>query len=176
MMHDLLALPLLTAIPEEVWRKSPNFDDRPKKTISRLIVHSDASPNIGSLINYIQNPNAEKRVSYHVSFGAAGACYRHVDFAKRAWHALNNNADTIGLNLSNPQDGKTPYPLAQLDAAAAYVAWVILPAYPAINMKRILTHHVVDPSRKSDPYPNEKTYDHAVFLQRIEAYRATPKP
>lgn len=177
MRETLLQLPLLRTVPTEVWRKSPNSDARPRAAkISRLLIHADVFRTVAGLIAYIQNPRAEKKVSYHVSFGHGGACYRHVDFNRRAWHALNNNADTIGLNLSNIQDGKTPFPLGQLDAACAYIAWVIMPQYPGITMNRIFMHSTVDPSRKRDPFPNEPTFHMPTFLKRIEAYRAAPKP
>lgn len=171
----LLSPPTLLAVPEVMWRRSPHHDARPAGSVPRRVVlHSDAAPSIGSCINHITNPAS--KVAYHVSISAAGSVYQHVPWERRAWHAKGFNADTIGVNLSNPQRGRAPFPELQLEVAAAVIAWIIMPACPFVHISGITTHHILDPGRRFDPAPAEPTFQLDRFIRRVEAYHAAGRP
>lgn len=160
------------------WRPSPNHRSRNGHAIRLIVLHSDASPSIAGTIDWLSRP--ESKVSYHYSVGRTGRIYQHVKDDRSAWHAgrsiWNGETDgkggvndfSLGINLSNRQDGTERYPQAQLDATARLVA-SLSSAYriPALN---VTTHTrcCVPPGRKHDPYPNEPTFDFAAFLMRVQ--------
>jgi len=95
-------------------------------------------------------------VSYHYIVGRDGTVYQLVPDEERAWHAgesvwqgrPNCNDYSLGVALSN--DGKEPYPDAQVRAAGELVAdlcrrW-------GIPWERIVSHALVSPGRKTDPW------------------------
>lgn len=140
------------------WRPSPNFNMRPSGTpISGIVLHADASGSVASSMDWIRR--AESKVSYHVIIGRRGDIYALVRPEHRAWHAGASEWDgakdcndyTIGVCLSNRNDGMETYPIAQRQAAMDVCA--ALCRHYKIPPTRIASHaRVATPAgRKTDP-------------------------
>ena len=161
-------------------RPSPNHRSRNGHAIKCLVIHSDASASVAATIDWLSR--RESKVSYHYSIGRSGLYYRHVPDSLSAWHAGKSdfrgetdgkggvNDFSLGVNISNRQDGTERYPEKQLDAAARLVAALCIDH--KIPASAITTHYLCARplGRKHDPYPAEKTFDFMAFLGRVNAW------
>jgi N-acetylmuramoyl-L-alanine amidase len=148
--------------------------------VALILLHSDASPSVEQTLAYMATPNAAKedRKSYHYSIGRDGRVYRQVHESRVAWHAGESvwrgrqwcNAFSIGVNLSNRQDGFEKYPMAQLEMGAILVANLL--ARHTLPMSAIAMHSQVSPGRKHDPAPGGP-FDLMGFLSLVQAATAT---
>lgn len=167
-------------VPPATWqsRPSPNQSARPAKTkISGIVLHADASSSVASSMDWIRRP--ESRASYHVLIGRNGTIYHLVPPEKKAWHAGRSawdgvpdcNAYTIGVSMSNRNDGAEPYPEAQRDAAMDVCA--LFCKHFDIPVGRITTHAIVatPTGRKTDP----RGIDLEKFRDGVEERIATLK-
>ena len=134
---------------------SPNHGPRPFGVRpDLLVIHGTAGRSDMADLDWMGR--AESQVSYHYLIGRDGAVYRLVPEDRRAWHAgasvwegrANCNDYSIGIGLSN--DGREPYPAAQIDAAGALVA--DLCERHGIPLRRVVGHCHVSPGRKTDPW------------------------
>lgn len=140
-----------------VRRPSPNHNGRGDKRITAIVLHADAASRIDSSLDWICRQ--ESQVSYHILIGRNGAVYLTVPPERRAWHAgvaqyLNTNdvnTVSLGVCLSNRNDGEEPYPPAQVTAAVEVCA--LLCKHFGIPTEHITTHALVamPPGRKTDP-------------------------
>lgn len=136
-------------------RPSPNHNARPAK-IRLVVLHCDASPSEDATLNWLANPKSQ--VSYHVLIGRDGTMYRIVEDNRRAWHAGKSawrgvpdvNGVSLGVAMSNRQDGKEPITPAQADALRTYLRDVKM-KYPSIEA--VTTHKACarPVGRKCDP-------------------------
>jgi AmpD protein len=126
-------------------------------------MHADGDSAISDSLDYTCTKGAANPpVSYHVITGRTGIVYETVDPNDRAWHAgvssFNGvpdcNSYSVGVCLSNAQDGVEQFTEAALRSAAQYVAY-LMSKYPAITLQNITEHSVValPPGRKVDPHP-----------------------
>lgn len=147
-------------VPPSTWqpRLSPNHSARPANTpISGIVMHCDASSSVASSMDWIRRP--ESRASYHVLIGRTGNIFLIVPPERKAWHAGRSawngvpdcNNYTIGVSMSNRNDGEEPYPQVQIDAAVEVCA--VLCKHFRIPVERITTHAIVatPKGRKTDP-------------------------
>jgi N-acetyl-anhydromuramyl-L-alanine amidase AmpD len=121
------------------------------------VLHADASSRIDSSLDWVRR--VESKVSYHVMIGRNGAVYLVVPPDLNAWHAgvssflgqPNVNAFSVGVCLSNRNDGEEPYPDAQVRSAAEVCA--ALCRHYQIPLDHITTHALVatPTGRKTDP-------------------------
>lgn len=160
--------------PPATWQSRPslNYNVRPPKTrITGIVLHADASSTVAASLDWCRRP--ESKVSYHVLIGRRGDVYQLVPMERRAWHCGRSSWDgvsdcndyTVGVCLSNRNDGVEPYPLAQLQAAAT--ACAALCQHFQIPVTRITSHaEVATPKgRKTDP----KGLDLAEFQRMVTA-------
>ena len=129
---------------------SPNFDERRPNYV---ILHQTSDDTVDAALATLTNP--ERKVSAHYLIGRDGTIYQLVDESARAWHAgasfwggnTDLNSASIGIELDN--DGKQPFPGAQIDALLRLLA-DLRERYriPAAN---VLGHSDVAPRRKVDP-------------------------
>jgi hypothetical protein len=102
-------------------RSSPNHSSRNGHAISMLVLHSTAGGAQSSL-NWLCSPASG--VSSHFVITKAGTIYRLVNEERAAWHAgraswhgvTDCNAASLGIELENANDGRDPYPPAQLSS------------------------------------------------------------
>jgi N-acetyl-anhydromuramyl-L-alanine amidase AmpD len=140
-------------------RLSPNRSVR-NAPIRAICLHANAgdlADGIADDLAWLQNPASQ--VSYHVLVAPDGTAYRVVPDQFAAWSSgysivgpfskATTNFNRVSLNIAahHPNDGRTPYPLAQVTAMAA-VCRLWLTQYATIDA--IVTHALVD-SRKTDP-------------------------
>jgi N-acetylmuramoyl-L-alanine amidase len=167
--------------PEVIEHPSPNYSERKKGVrVDTVLLHHTASPSdaLGTrnTLNWMCNRMA--RVSAHYLVGHAGDIYRLVPESKKAWHAgkgrlpwescpeYDFNHRSIGIEIVNPGDGKTPFTEAQYRALAWLVPDVCkrLGSIATIRPQRayrdptdmvyVLGHRDVAPGRKTDPADN----------------------
>ena len=144
-----------------VWIQSPNYGPRPANgTIDTIVVHSTVIPTLETTTKAFQrgepaNPNP---VSAHFTIGRDGSIVQNVSSFGRAWHAgagvdaaghTNPNNYSIGIELVNLNDGKDPYPDAQIEALRGIIA-TMRRRFP---IRQIVSHEYIaqPPGRKNDP-------------------------
>lgn len=157
------------------WMPSPNHGSRGLHKVTAIVLHADASAKVESSLDWTRKSQSEldalwentpaskrppqkyKAVSYHILTGRNGVIYCTVNPDRRAWHAgissyngeSNWNDFSVGVCLSNRNDGVEPYPMAQQGAAADVCA--MLCGFYGIAAERIVTHAMIAPTRKTDP-------------------------
>lgn len=169
--------------PPSDWasRPSPNFGTR-KQPTTAIVLHADASSSIDSSIDWVTRQ--ESHVSYHIMIGRTGKVFLIVSPDHVAWHAgtskmgarENVNGFSIGVCLSNRNDGHEEHPQPQLDAAVKVCA--LLCKHYAISSTQITTHALVatPPGRKTDPkMVNLAAFQYAV-QEQLKAMAAQTLP
>lgn len=135
--------------------RSPNHGARSGRGISLIILHAtaDGGHELGAE-NWMANPKSQ--ASCHLHIRRDGSVTRMVDDKRRAWHAgasswpgiVDVNSESIGIEVSNRNDGKELYK----DAQYRTVARLLLHYLPqGIDRKGVLSHAQVAPGRKTDP-------------------------
>lgn len=137
-------------------RLSPHHAPR-TQPVTAIVLHADASAKIEATLNWLRDPDS--KVSYHVVVSRTGAVFSVVHPDEKAYHAGESELDgvkylngfSIGVSLSNKNDGKEPYPSIQV-ASAVRVCELFCRHY-GIPVARIVTHAQVatPPGRKTDP-------------------------
>jgi N-acetylmuramoyl-L-alanine amidase len=136
-------------------RLSPNRSVRPAGAAVRyIIIHGTAGTDAGDLA-WIANP--ESRVSYHWHISRDGRITLLVPEEMQAWHAgvsswgglTSLNRYTVGVALSNRQDGKEFFTDAQYESCIMLLPQ-ILTRY-SLTMDKVLPHSLVSPGRRTDP-------------------------
>lgn len=149
------------------WIPSPNVNQRPAGApIDTIVIHS-------TVINTLERTtvafNREaSQVSAHFTIGRDGSYVQHVSTFDRAWHAgasvdvngrANLNHYSIGIELVNLNDGKDPYPDAQLQVLRNIIRG-LQRRHP---IRQLVSHEyiAVPRGRKSDPagFPWESLRD-----------------
>lgn len=144
--------------PPLIERPSPNHDARPNgAVVSMLVLHYTDMANAEAALERLCDPLA--KVGAHYLIDEAGAIYRPVPEARRAWHAGKShwrgvegvNAVSLGIELANPGHslGYRAFPPAQMAALAA-LARDIFTRHP-IPPRHVVGHSDVAPERKLDP-------------------------
>jgi N-acetylmuramoyl-L-alanine amidase len=140
-----------------VWIQSPNFGARPAGVeIDTVVIHSTVIPTLQKTTEAFQRTASQ--VSAHYSIGKDGSIVQNVSTWDRAWHAgvskdvdLRDNVNhySVGIELVNLNDGKDPYPQAQLDALHAIIT-VLKRRHP---IKQLTSHEFIAKpfGRKNDP-------------------------
>lgn len=154
---------------------SPNHSSRNGVKVKVIVIHATAG--VDSLAHLCDpNPgnNPENAVSAHNLITKTGKIYQLVKYNRRAWHAgwaalpsiTENIGDcSIGIEIENLNNGRDPYPAAQLKAAVELVQNLVA----EYNIARI---HVVKHAdvalplgRKSDPQGS--AFDMENFLDQV---------
>ena len=141
---------------------SPNHESRDGQPISLIVLHATVGTARSSLEHLIDPApwgDPKKAASTHYLIDKAGKIYQLVAEDRAAWHAgvsafrgLDQVAikrRSIGIELENKNDGRDPYPPAQVQACI----WLVLDLVKRHRIPRemITTHAEIAPSRKSDP-------------------------
>jgi len=144
------------------WIQSPNFGKRPHGPfdVTTIVVHSTVIPTLQATTQAFQRDEAHNpaAVSSHFTIGKDGSIVQNVSTFARAWHAgaswdaagrNNVNDYSIGIELVNLDDGKDPYPEAQIQALCGIIA-EMKRRFP---IKQIVSHEFIaqPPGRKQDP-------------------------
>jgi AmpD protein len=154
---------------------SPNWDERPPACDPDLIViHSISlpegefgTPHVEALFCNALDGRAhesfpeisELRVSAHAFIGRDGRVVQFVPFSKRAWHAgVSRHAGrdccndfSIGIELEGCD--WQPFEEVQYRQLATLLR-LLMGAWPAIGVDRVIGHSDIAPGRKTDPGPH----------------------
>jgi N-acetylmuramoyl-L-alanine amidase len=136
--------------------QSPNHAARDGHAISMLVLHATVG-SARSALAWLTNPAA--RVSAHYLIDKGGRIYQLVADERAAWHAGRAswqnetaiNEMSLGIELENANNGRDPYPEAQL-AALVELARAKVTQYAIAP--HMVTRHVdvaLPRGRKSDP-------------------------
>lgn len=137
--------------------ESPNQSPRRSATkIDLIIIHATAGGSLEGAVGWMMN--SKSQVSSHYCISKVGEIVQLVDESKKSWHAgastwegkTNLNETSIGIELVNHNDGKDFYTDIQIETLARLIV-EIQKRYPEITDERILGHHQIAPSRKTDP-------------------------
>ena len=133
-------------------KNSPHQGARPAGIAPSLIVlHADVAADHRSSVNWIMDPRS--KVSYHAIIGRDGSVTQLVPDERRAWHCGTSsyggvgdvNDFSIGICLSNWNDGKEPYTAAAILSAVELVAakmrkWSMAPDATTIHCAVAQSH------------------------------------
>jgi N-acetyl-anhydromuramyl-L-alanine amidase AmpD len=137
---------------------SPNVDDRPPDVeVTCVVLHATVVDTLEGTVRAFLDP--ARKISAHYVVDKQGRVVQMVPVEKRAWHAGESvlegvprvNDYSVGIEIVNRNDGRDPYPDAQIEAVAGIVR--LLRAHYPIPDSRIVSHAQVamPPDRKSDP-------------------------
>lgn len=146
-------------------RPSPNFSDRRGQSIQFLIQHYTAMATAEDALKRLTDPGSG--VSSHYLVAEDGTVYQLVDDSNAAWHAgvsywdgkNSLNFSSIGIEIAN--DGKSPYPKAQMDAVNALSLQLV--RRHKIRAFYVVGHQDIAPDRKPDPGPLFDWAGHAAY-------------
>lgn len=144
--------------PIDTRHHSPNHSSRRGAHIAMLVMHATVG-GLDSSLNWLTAPASG--VSTHYLISKTGTISQLVPDADAAWHAgtsawLGLSSDaiqcaSIGIELENKNDGRDPYPPAQIAAAA----WLCRSLVTRYHIARdMVTRHcdIATPvGRKTDP-------------------------
>lgn len=143
-----------------------------KKASAHWIIPDEDEPQHG---HFVWASVAEAKAAFHVRDA--------IDCGPHLGHGGNVNDRSLGIEIVNTQDVQNfrdPYSEWQIDAAARIVlyAWS---KYP--NLKHVISHAKLDPSRRSDPGSNfpweklkERILNHSVLPSRNPLVAAAYTP
>lgn len=145
-----------------VWIQSPNFGKRPHGVddVTTIVLHSTVIPTLEATTSAFQRGEGQTNapVSSHFTVGRDGSIVQNVSTFARAWHAgkswdasgrNNVNDYSIGIEMVNLDNGKDPYPEAQIQAVCGLIA-ELRRRFP---IKQLVSHEFIaqPPGRKNDP-------------------------
>jgi hypothetical protein len=140
---------------------SPNHGPRGGHDISMIVLHATVG-SFKSSLDWLRNPqkdNPDDRVSTHYLIRKDGYIAQLVQDEQAAWHAgrarwhglTDINAVSLGIELENANNGRDPYPPAQLASAH----WLCQDKIARYNIERAdVVRHLdiaIPKGRKTDP-------------------------
>lgn len=154
------------------WIQSPNFGKRPggMTDCDTIVIHATVIPTLERTTVAFQRGEGKTAspVSSHYTIGRDGSIVKNTSVFARAWHAggsvdargrKNLNDYSIGIELVNLNDGKDPFPEAQLLALRG----IIQTMRKFFPIKQLVSHEfiAVPSGRKNDPkgFPWERLKD-----------------
>lgn len=155
--------------------RSPNYGSRGGRPISMIVLHATAGT-ARSALAWLTNPAA--RVSAHYLIDKTGQIYRLVPDEYAAWHAGRAawrgetaiNELSLGIELENANNGRDPYPVAQLNALIHLTREKVAQYRIAPDMVVRHLDVAVPRGRKNDP----AGFPWTEFLQQVFAETNVP--
>jgi len=165
-----------------LWIQSPNFNARPVGAeVDTIVLHATVIPTLEKTTEAFCREASQ--VSAHFTVDKDGSFIMHVSTFDRAWHAgvsrdaygrTNLNHYSIGIEMVNLNDGKDPWPDAQVQVVHNIIAGL----KRRFHLKQIVSHEfiAVPKGRKSDPvgFPWEKMAD--LGLEMYYGQNPAPPP
>ncbi len=135
---------------------SSNLSSRTAGTssIERVVLHTTEGSYAGA-ISWFKNSSSNVS-SHYVLRRSDGEITQMVSDEAKAWHACNNNNDTIGLEHEGASASPATWTPAMLDASARLTAWLVVQYDIPIDRDHIVGHGEIQPpecSPRSDPGP-----------------------
>ena len=162
--------------------RSPNYGSRNGRSISMIVIHATAGT-ARSALAWLTNPAS--RVSAHYLIDKAGQIYRLVPDEYAAWHAGRAawrgetaiNEISLGIELENANNGRDPYPVAQMESLVQLTRDKVAQYRIAPDMVVRHLDIAIPRGRKSDPagFP-WNDFLRQVFSEPIDALPEHPIP
>ena len=155
-----------------IFTPSPNFDER-KAPVEMLVLHYTGMETAQKALDRLRDPAA--KVSAHYVIDEDGEIYSLVAEDKRAWHAgvsswngkTDINSRSVGIEIVNPghEFGYRPFPDKQIQSVIRLSGEIV--KRQAIDLKSIVGHSDIAPTRKTDPgelFPWKKLAENGIGL------------
>ena len=169
------------ALPPLKQTPSPNWSERVPATIDLVVVHDCEGSYLGSISTFMQQ-RGQKSVSAHLVLNDDGSeCTQMVPLLKKAWHVVDFNSRSIGVEMSGfVAKGFTP---GELSADAEIVAWLLkkfnIPCQDALGGKRpgFTSHYALGAAGGGHVDPTTNPVVWAGYVARVcAAYANLPDP
>ncbi|MCD8487271.1 MAG: N-acetylmuramoyl-L-alanine amidase [Desertifilum sp.] len=134
----------------------PHFSSRTGAAITSIVVHYTTSRNINGTISWFKDPRS--RVSAHYIVGRDGEIVQMVRDSDKAWHCLNFNNNSIGIEHVAAEGDKLT--LEQEKASAALIKWLM--AEYKVPVKNVFGH------RWNPNTPNETSCPGSLWLSQFD--------
>ncbi len=137
-------------------------------SIERVVLHTTEGSYNGA-ISWFRTSSSNVSAHY-VLRKSDGQVTQMVSDDRRAWHACQNNADTIGIEHEGAAFNASTWTSAMLDSSARLTAWLVTEYNIPIDRNHIVGHGEIQPSNcsgRSDPGPYFPWDD---YLDLVEAY------
>lgn len=131
----------------EIRAHRSNYSARSRRTIRRIILHTSEGSE-SSCVNWFKNPRA--RLSAHYLVSKRGRVTRFVPDMSIAYHARNNNSDTIGIE-NEGHASRNGWTTVQYETLARLVRALCDKYRIPKDRQHILGHNELRRSGKSDP-------------------------
>ena len=155
--------PMKSDTPLATWAgmTRAHFTPGRARNITAVVMHATAGKNSYEWLRqggHLTDP--KQRVSCHYLISKTGEVWQFVREGDTAWHAGPSkwrgleyagslNACSIGIELENLNNGKDPYPKAQIDAAIVLTRDIV--QRRNIRLEYLVRHLDISPGRKNDP-------------------------
>jgi hypothetical protein len=135
---------------------SSNYGSRSAgaSSIERVVLHTTEGSYAGA-VSWFQDPSSNVS-SHYVVRRSDGEITQMVSDEARAWHACNNNDDTVGIEHEGASASASTWTPAMVDASARMTAWLVVQYSIPIDRDHIVGHGEIQPpecSGRSDPGP-----------------------
>jgi len=169
------------ALPPLKQTPSPNWSERVPPAIDLVVIHDCEGSYYGSIATFMMQ-RGQQSVSAHLVLNDDGSeCTQVVPLLKKAWHAVDFNSRSIGVEMSGfVAKGFTP---GELSADANIVAWLLkkfnIPCQDALGGKRpgFTSHYALGAAGGGHVDPTTNPVVWAGYVARVAAaYAALPDP
>jgi len=158
-------------LPHLVWKPSPNhYAGRNGAHPTGIVIHETEGAYAGAVGWFEQ---AKSQVSAHFVVNEDGTeVTQMVAYADAAWHAVNANPYTIGIEMAGEK--ANPLKPAQIQATANLVAYLchrfgIKPAYTEHAMGGIATHKQLGVFGGGHVDPDSPNWNDTTFINEVNA-------
>jgi hypothetical protein len=124
-------------------------------SIERIVLHTTEG-SYGGAVSWFQDPASEVS-SHYVIRRSDGEVTQMVSDDAKAWHACNNNNDTLGVEHEGASSNPSTWTPAMVDASARLAAWLVVQYDIPIDRDHIVGHGEIQPAECSgrvDPGPH----------------------
>lgn len=155
---------------------SSNYSSRSNgvASIKRIVMHTTEGSYNGA-ISWFRNPSANVSAHYVVR-RSDGQVTQMVPDDRRAWHACNNNDDTIGIEQEGRASQRSTWTPQLVEASAKLTGWLSRAYGVPADRQHIVGHGEIQPrgcDYRSDPGPY---FPWASFMRKVRAYRNGTDP
>ena len=134
---------------------SSNQSARGGTTVQRVVLHTTEGA-YGGAISWFRNGSSNVSAHYVVR-RSDGHVTQMVRDDRKAWHACQNNADTIGIEHEGQSSNSAQWTPALLESSAQLTAWLVQEHEIPLDRDHIVGHGEIQPSACSgrvDPGPH----------------------
>ncbi len=133
--------------------------------IRRVVIHTVEGSYNGA-ISWFQNPSANVSAHYVVR-KSDGEVTQQVRDSRKAWHACNNNNDTIGIEHEGAASNAGTWTPEILDSSARLTAWLVTQYNIPIDRTHIVGHGEIQGSGCAYRYDPGPHFPWTQYLQMV---------